>query len=118
MHSIKLCDVQDKTIKWSNFATRLFSDKFVINYHLEPDAEDEIRDENAVLMMDDKEFDIKGLVRYLVNEKGDELIRFIPANFEVNQISFELQNQAFPFDFKPESVYVLHGRKKAVLEQG
>ena len=108
MNSPKLCDVNADGIVWSDLITRIYSDKFGLEYDLEEEFPTEFYQESRVIMKDGKEFDMRALVRELVDKRGTELLARIPSTFQCGDLSFDRETQAMAINFEPQTIYIIH----------
>jgi len=115
MHSPKLCEIKEGRIEWSDFITQLYYDKFGLEYDFESEYPTDLQEGNAILMKDGAAFNIRGLIKELVDKRGDELLRHIPTSFIYNQVPFNEQTQPIPLNFKPKTIYVIHKGEKLFL---
>jgi hypothetical protein len=108
MNSARLCEVQGNNIQWFDFITRIYHDKFGIEYDFEGDYPDDLDPKDTVLMKDGAEFDIRTFVKELVNNDDGKLLGHIPSSFKYDEIPFEQQTKAVGLNFPPRSIYVVH----------
>ncbi len=116
MHSPKVCDVTDDHIEWSDLITQLYYDKFGLEYDLEEEFPAVFYKEQRMIMKDGKEFDVRALVKELVDKRGNELLARIPSSFKYGELSYDRQTQIMGINFEPESIYIVYGDRKLFIK--
>lgn len=115
MHASKFSEVKNGSIEWFDFITRIFYDKFGIEYDFDGDYPEDLDPEVAILMKDEQEFDIHSFVKELVSREDSQLIRHFPNSFPYNEIPFEQQRKAVGLTLPRRSIYVISYGEKLFL---
>ena len=115
IHAPKICDVKETGIEWSDFITRIYYDKFGLEYDFVEEKPADLNEKDVMFMQNDKEFNMRALVKDLVDKRGNELMQRVPSSFKYNEICFDRQTQPMGINFPPKSIYVLHKGEKLFL---